>query len=582
MKEVAVNMAKDSPKKQKDQNRKGIWRRFFEMLHASHLPYGLMLLALALNAGASYLNLRIPDYIAALVGGVEQKTLLTIFWLGLGFIVFTIAAILVKSIAQAVINRNMQLLSVDKIFYLRMEEIEHRDPREMVTRITTDTTLLSALMLTLSIDELPRIYYMIGALIKVFRNYNTTLGWIMLLSIPVTIIGSIIMGRLTFGRADAAQGAISRLTARLAEKINNMPIIKSYNNQQKESDAGEGVIKELEVALRRKALVTRLSAATSSLVKLIPTVGVIAIGATMVLSGSVERTAFVAYYALAGNFIGYVVEHLALWVQVKEAQGATNRLSAILEQPDERPTDKRIGGVGDIKFVGVTKSFGDHTVLDNVSFTIEQGKKTAFVGHSGSGKSTALNLIEQFYYPESGEIRMGDKPISAYDIRSFRSLFTYVPQNAPGFSGSIRDLLCYGMTDRPSDEMLWDALEKTEADAFVKLLGGLEYDIGNNAGKLSGGQKQKLCMARALLNPQEIMLLDEATSALDVRATNRIQRILDEKMAGKTMVVVAHNISTIKNADKIIVFSDGHVLDEGTHEQLMQRCELYRELAATA
>ncbi|MBR5947827.1 MAG: ABC transporter ATP-binding protein [Clostridia bacterium] len=568
--------------KQRNKSQKGIWRRFFEMLHASHLPYVLMIAAFACNAAASYINLKMPDYVATLVDGVEQKTLLIIFWFGMGNILLSVAAILTKNVAQAIINRNMQLLSVDKIFYLRMEEIEHSDPREMVTRITTDTTLLSGLMLTLVIDELPRIYYMIGALIKVFRNYNTTLGWIMLLSIPVTIIGSIIMGRLTFGRADAAQGAISRLTARLAEKINNMPIIKSYNNQQKESDSGEGVIKELEVALRRKALVSRLSAAMTSLVTLIPTVGVIAIGATMVLSGSVERTAFVAYYVLAGNFIGYVVAHLALWVQVKEAQGATNRLSAILEQPDERPGEKRVGGVGDIEFVGVTKSFGDHTVLDNVSFTIERGKKTAFVGYSGSGKSTALNLIEQFYYPENGEIRMGGKPISAYDIRSFRSLFTYVPQNAPGFSGSIRDLLCYGMTERPSDETLWDALEKTEADAFVKLLGGLEYDIGNNAGKLSGGQKQKLCMARALLNPQEIMLLDEATSALDVRATNRIQTLLDAKMAGKTMVVVAHNISTVKNADKIIVFSDGHVVDEGRHEELLQRCKLYQELAAVA
>lgn len=582
MKEVAVNMAKDSPKKLKDQNRKGIWRRFFEMLHASHLPYGLMIVALAFNTGAAYINLKMPDVIASLVGGVQQQTLLTVFWLGMGSIFCGIVATLTKGIAQVRIDRNMQILAVDKILYLRMEVIERRDPREMVSRITTDTKLMSALMLTIAIDELPRLYYMIGALIKIFRNYNTTLGWIMLLSIPVTIIAGIIVGRLTFGRAEAAQSSISRLTARLAEKINNMPIIKSYNNQEKESDSGETVIKELEVALKRKALISRISAATTTLVTLLPTVGVIAIGAAMVLSGSVERTAFVAYYALAGSFIGYVVAHLTLWVQVKEAQGATNRLSTILEEPDEKPLEKRCGSLGDIEFCEVSKSFGDHTVLDKVSFTIELGKKTAFVGYSGSGKSTALNLIEQFYYPESGEIKMGGQPISAYDIRSFRKLFTYVPQNAPGFSGSIRDLLKYGLERDISDDELWSALEKTEADAFVRLLGGLDYDIGNNAGKLSGGQKQKLCMARALLSEQEIMLLDEATSALDVRATNRIQSILDEKMAGKTMVVVAHNISTIKNADKIIVFSDGHVLDEGTHEQLMQRCELYRELAATA
>ena len=277
-----------------------------------------------------------------------------------------------------------------------------------------------------------------------------------------------------------------------------------------------------------------------------------------------------------------MVAHLTLWVQIKEAQGATNRLSTILEQPDEKPVGDSCGEIGDISFCGVSKSFGDHLVLDNVSFTIEKGKKTALVGFSGSGKSTALNLIEQFYYPESGEIRMGGRPISDFDIRSFRKRITYVPQNAPGFSGSIRELLRYGLDRSVSDEELWAVLKKTEADDFVTLLGGMDYDIGNNAEKLSGGQKQKLSMARALLSRGEIMLLDEATSALDVHATEQIQTILDEKMAGKTMVVVAHNLSTIKNADKIIVFSEGHIADEGTHEQLLQRCELYRRLVAAA
>ena len=575
-------MAKDRSMKQKTDRKESNWRRFFEMMYASHLPYGLMIAALLFNTGASYINLKMPDVVATLVNGVQQETLINVFWLGMSSIVCGIIATLTKGIAQTKIDRNMQFLAVDKILYLRMEVIERRDPREMVSRITTDTKLMSGLLMTVAIEELPRLYYMVGALIKIFRNYNTTLGLIMLISIPVTVISSIIVGRLTFGRAEAAQGAISRLTARLAEKINNMPIIKSYNNQGKESDSGEGVIRELEVALKRKALISRLSAATTSLVTLIPTVGVIAIGASLVLSGSVERAAFVAYYALAGNFIGYVVAHMTLWVQVKEAQGATNRLSTILKQPDEKTDNTGCGNIGDIEFREVSKSFGDHLVLDKVSFTIEQGKKTAFVGFSGSGKSTALNLIEQFYYPESGEIRMGGKPISDFDIRAFRKLFTYVPQNAPGFSGSIRDLLTYGLEKSVSDEELWAALKKTEADAFVSLLGGLDYDIGNNAGKLSGGQKQKLCMARALLSEHEIMLLDEATSALDVRSTERIQTVLDEKMAGKTMIVVAHNLSTVKNADKIIVFSDGHIVDEGTHEQLLQRCSLYGELVATA
>ena len=174
---------------------------------------------------------------------------------------------------------------------------------------------------------------------------------------------------------------------------------------------------------------------------------------------------------------------------------------------------------------------------------------------------------------------MGGAPVTDYDLTSYRKLFTYVPQNAPGFSGSVRDILTYGRNSEVSDESLWDALEKTDAAAFVKLLGGLDYEVGNRAEKLSGGQKQKLSLARAMLSETDIMLLDEATSALDIVATEKIQKVLDAKMKGKTMILVAHNISTVTNADKIIVFDEGKVLAEGTHETLLNTCSLYKELA---
>ena len=402
----------------------------------------------------------------------------------------------------------------------------------------------------------------------------------MLLSIPVTFFISWIVGVFTFGKADVAQTAISKLTAKIGEKVNNMPIIKSYNNQEYEAESGDKVIKDLERALKKKAFITRIGEGMKIVSTLIPTTTVVGIGAVMVLTGKVETAAFVAYYSLAGTFIGYVVAHLPLWVLVKNSQGATYRLSKILELPDERTVETKQGKTGDIEFKDVTKKFGDHMVLDHVSFTIEEGKKTAFVGFSGSGKSTALNLIEQFYHPDSGEIRMGGAPVSDYDITSYRKMFSYVPQNAPGFSGSIRDILTYGQSDEISDAVLWEALEKADANSFVKLLGGLDYEVGNRAEKLSGGQKQKLSMARAMLSETDIMLLDEATSALDIVATEKIQSALDEKMRGKTMVLVAHNISTVMNADKILVFDEGKVIAEGTHKTLLETCSLYQELAS--
>lgn len=566
----------------KKQQHQGVWKSFFQMLYKSQLPYEFLILTLIVNLMNSYVGLKLPDMVAQLVESVTHGSMISIFLMGMASLLLGGIVLISKTYAQIMIDRNMQCLAVDKIFYLKMEDIEKSDPREMVSRVTTDTKLLAELLLSIVVDELPRLYYMFGALIKVYKNYNTTLGTVMLVSIPVTLLLSWITGRLTFGKADAAQAAVSRLTARLAEKINNIPIIKSYNSQRKEADSGERVIGDLEKNLRKKAVIDRLGVALTSLATLIPTVGVIAIGAVLVLGGKVETAAFVAYYGLAGTFIGHVVAHMTLWISVKNTQGATYRLSRILEQPDEKVLETRTGDQGTIEFRDVCKSFGSNQVLDHVSFTLELGKKTALVGYSGSGKSTILNLLEQFYRPDSGSILMGGKPVTEWDMKSYRSNFTYVPQNAPGFSGSIRELLSYGKTEKATDAELWEVLERVDARAFVELLGDLDYEVGNNAEKLSGGQKQKLCMARAMMHPRDIMLLDEATSALDVKATERIQSMLDETMAGKTMILVAHNISTVRNADKIIVFDEGRVLAEGTHQELMHSCPHYRELAAAA
>ena len=472
----------------------------------------------------------------------------------------------------------MQRMSIKKLLWLKLKDIEKNDPREFVSRITTDTTMVSALLLDLVISEIPRLYFMISSVVILFRDYNHRLALALLVTIPVTILGSWITGRLTFGKAEAVQSKIARLTARLAEKVNNVQIIKSYNNEDKETERGQEVIAELDKAKRGAALMIRVKDFVNELVNLIPVVFIVVLGATYLLQKVIDVPTFVVFYQYSGTFIGYVTAHLALWVTVKNAQGATFRLAAILELEDESEPREETIPDGDIEFKNVSFSYGDNKVLDDVSFTIPKGKKTAFVGHSGSGKSTALNLIEAFYRPDAGEITMNGVNINEYDPQNYRGLFTYVPQNAPGFSGSIRELLTYGHQELISDEVLFETLRRADVLETVRILGGLDYDVGTNASKLSGGQKQKLSIARALLSDTQYMLLDEATSALDVSATVKLQKELDSKTEGKTQILVAHNMATIQNADKIILFSEGRIAAEGTYDELMAGSPLFREL----
>jgi ABC-type multidrug transport system fused ATPase/permease subunit len=292
-----------------------------------------------------------------------------------------------------------------------------------------------------------------------------------------------------------------------------------------------------------------------------------------------DTAGFFAYIMLVTTFRTYVSEHLDLWNYLKQAQGATLRLSEILQQDDERSEGEiEVPASGNIEFRNVSFDYGQGKVLDDVSFVIEKGKKTAIVGLSGSGKSTILNLIEKFYDPDSGEISMAGNDVKDLQCRGYRSLFSYLPQNAPAFSGTIRDALNYSDGKAHSEEELNAVLQIVGLDKDVEQLGGLDHPIGYNGETLSGGQRQKLGIARMLLSDKEYVLLDEATSALDPEATLSISQKIDEAFAGKTQILVAHDLSTVRNADKILLVDKGKILAEGTHQELLNKVPFYAQL----
>jgi ABC-type multidrug transport system fused ATPase/permease subunit len=200
------------------------------------------------------------------------------------------------------------------------------------------------------------------------------------------------------------------------------------------------------------------------------------------------------------------------------------------------------------------------------------------VGLSGSGKSTILNLIEKFYSPSLGTISLAGADVASFDYESYRSLFTYLPQNAPGFSGSLRDMLNYCAKEPYPDERLIAVLEQVGLYADLKDLGGLDCPVGPLAEHLSGGQRQKIGVARLILSQSEYILLDEATSALDATSSEVVQKCLDQSCAGRTEITVAHNLKTVRNADKILVFQAGKLVGEGKHEALLKSCPIYQSL----
>ena len=560
-----------------------IWKHYFSMLFRAGLPWTLIVICFLLSMSAAQLALVFANKMSELSAVTDLDSavpkLVLLFVIGMVTIAVKVIGSYLQAIVNAQVDRNLQKYAVSKVFYLKVPDLEKGDPRELITRLTEDTATSSQFLTDLFINEIPRLYYMIAATVQVLALRRPVLAVTMLLVAPVIFLGSWLSGRLVFEDRNVTQGRIADLTAKLAEKIDNAEIIKSYGSEEKEIASGNEVIDALDEAKKTGALVEQTVAFVKNMMWFLPLLLIIIPPAMLLFRGEIDQAGFYAYILISTTFRTYTAQHLDLWVYLKNAQGATLRLSDVLSLKNEKDENGKKEAVpGDIEFRNVSFSYGDDEVLNDVSFTIEKGKKTALVGHSGSGKSTVLNLIERFYDVNEGSILLGGEDVTGLSLEGYRSLFSYLPQNAPAFSGTVREMLEYSAEEPYTDDELINVLRRVGLYEDITEMGGLDAEVEHAGEKLSGGQKQRLGIARILLSKAEYVLLDEATSALDVVATANIQNEIDRICAGRTQILVAHDLSTVKNADRILVFNDGTLEAEGTHEELLVRSPLYREL----
>lgn len=561
-----------------------VWKNYFSMLSKSGLPWLLMVICFALKLAVAIMTLAMANQLAVVLNDYpnindvvpELWKLIVIIVIG---IISSVANKHVQGIVTAKVDRNVHRYAISEIMYLKTKDLEEGDTRQLITRLTEDTAKNSPFLIELAINELPRLYYIVGAFISVSKIGQPTLIGAMFLLIPGVVILSLISGRITFKNRNKIQTKLAAVTAKLAEKIDDIELIKSYSTEDKEIASGSVILNEYMKVKKEGVMIDHINKFITNMIWFINVIIMVVPPTLLMVNGKIDRATYAAYIMIMANFQGYVSEHFNLWVALKEAQGATLRLSQILNLGNEKIEGKRIQDLnGNIEFKNVSFAYGENSVLDDVSFTIEKGKKTGIVGLSGSGKSTLLNLIEKFYEPNKGEIVIDGNDIKDFDYVNYRSNMAYLPQNAPALNGTVREMLNYSSDKKYDDEEMYQVLKDVMLYDDIMELGGLDYNIGNNGENLSGGQRQKLGIARMLLSDAKYVLLDEATSALDPEATALIQKRIDEKCEGKTLIVVAHDLSTIANADKVLVFGQGKLIGEGTHEELVEKLPLYSEL----
>ena len=449
---------------------------------------------------------------------------------------------------------------------------------EINSRISADITQIQDTFSTTVAEFLRQITLVIGGMILI-SIISIQLTLFMVALIPAIVVVAIIFGRYIRKISRKAQDQVAVSNTIVQETMQGIVNVKSFANEILEVARYRTSVKEIAALSLKSAFSRGLFASFIILALFGAIVGIVWYATILMQRGEIkfgEVISFVLYTSFIGASIGGLAE---LYAQIQKAVGATERIFEILDQQAEtidlttQKSDNELRVHGAVKFESVGFSYParkEMQVLRDVTFEALPGQSIAIVGPSGAGKSTITQLLLRFYDPDSGTIRIDEKDTRNYSLTELRNQMAIVPQDVILFGGTIKENILYGKPDATMEEVI-AAAEKANARQFIEsFTDKFETVVGERGITLSGGQRQRIAIARAVLKNPSILILDEATSSLDSESERLVQEALDKLMVGRTSFIVAHRLSTIRNADKILVIDQGHVRESGTHEELIQ------------
>lgn len=414
--------------------------------------------------------------------------------------------------------------------------------------------------------------------------YSTTLTWVVLASLPVFVILSAIVTPLFRYRLDERFNTGAEVQSYLVESINGAQTIKSFALEPELQKKWEGRLANYVRASYKTSILSNNAGAVGQFIQKISDIAILWFGAHMVMSGSLTIGALIAFRMLSGRVSGPVLRLVQSWQDFQQAGISIKRLGDIFNnktEPTLDPTKSRLPSIkGDIRFdkVYFRYTLDGPEVIRNVSFGIHPGTVVGVVGRSGSGKSTISKLLQRLYIPESGKILIDGVDIATTDPSWLRRQIGVVLQENFLFNASVRENICIHKPSASMEEIVRVAKIAGAHDFIVELPEGYDTQVGERGEGLSGGQKQRIAIARALLHDPKILIFDEATSALDYESENIIQKNLKQIVAGRTVIIIAHRLSTLKSVDKIMAIDRGQLVEYGTPRMLLKKNGLYAYL----
>lgn len=561
-------------------------KAFFTLLKNTKPKYWQLALGLGLGIIASAAQLAVPRLAQTVVNNLNHGVDKTFLILVLGLfitsaIVSSLSGIILSFFGEDVVAKLRETLW-NKLIRLHVSYYDDVKSGEMTSRLVNDTTQIKDLLANAFPKMITALLQFFGALV-IMALMDWKMTTIMFITVPLTMVIMLPIMKKSGEVGRQRQDALSKFSGVSDETLSEIRLVKISDAEPYESTHGRSYIQNLYQIGLKEAIYDSIVGPIMSSMMLAVIVGLLSYAAVRVMNGTMSMGTMVSFLMYLFQIMSPIAIVANFFTTLSKAAGSTERVREVLEEPEELIDENSntldvSGKTLEMQHVDFAYATGE-SILKDISIEAKPNTVVAFAGPSGGGKSTIFSLIERFYEPTNGQISIDGQNINDINLQDWRSQIGFVSQDSAIMAGTIRHNLTYGLDDNAySDDDLWHVLKLAYADQFVhEMPDGLDTQVGERGVKVSGGQRQRLAIARAFLRDPKILMLDEATASLDSESEAMVQKALAVLMAGRTTLTIAHRLSTIVDAENIYFIDHGQVSGNGTHQELMDKLPLYRD-----